>query len=303
MIELTGVSRSFRGRTGLVEALRGLSLTVAEGEFVALVGRSGCGKSTLLRLIAGLLPPSEGEITVAGERVTKARRDIAMLFQRPALLPWRSVIDNVLLPVEIFGWRRAAHRERALRLLEMAGLAGFETRLPHELSGGMQQRVSLCRSLIGDPRVMLMDEPFSALDAITREELSVELQRVHMDNGLTIVFVTHSIDEAVLLADRVVVLTPRPGRIREVINIRIPRPRPLGRNAHLEEVARCSADLHELLMERARRCRPRTWGGERAPVRRSAPAAPRTTIGHGRPQITECSGGCRARRPPGTRRR
>ncbi|GAA5063507.1 ABC transporter ATP-binding protein [Thermocatellispora tengchongensis] len=250
MIELTGVSRSFRGRTGLVEALRGLSLTVAEGEFVALVGRSGCGKSTLLRLIAGLLPPSEGEITVAGERVTKARRDIAMLFQRPALLPWRSVIDNVLLPVEIFGWRRAAHRERALRLLEMAGLAGFETRLPHELSGGMQQRVSLCRSLIGDPRVMLMDEPFSALDAITREELSVELQRVHMDNGLTIVFVTHSIDEAVLLADRVVVLTPRPGRIREVINIRIPRPRPLGRNAHLEEVARCSADLHELLMER-----------------------------------------------------
>ena len=250
MIRLAGVSRTFTGRSGTVEALRGIDLNVAEGEFVAIVGRSGCGKSTLLRLIAGLLPATDGEITVAGERVTKTRRDIAMLFQRPALLPWRSVLDNVLLPVEIFGWRRAAHRTRALELLEMVGLGGFEKRLPHELSGGMQQRVSLCRSLIGNPRVMLMDEPFSALDALTREELSVELQRVHMENSATIVFVTHSIDEAVLLADRVVVLSPRPGRIRKVVDINIPRPRTLGRNAHLEEVARCSADLHELLMER-----------------------------------------------------
>ncbi|MDP9844591.1 ABC transporter ATP-binding protein [Streptosporangium lutulentum] len=250
MIRLAGVSRTFAGRSGAVEALRGIDLNVAEGEFVAVVGRSGCGKSTLLRLIAGLLPVTEGEITVAGERVTKARRDIAMLFQRPALLPWRSVLDNVLLPVEIFGWRRAEHRGRAQELLDMVGLGGFEKRLPHELSGGMQQRVSLCRSLIGDPRVMLMDEPFSALDALTREELSVELQRLHMENSATIVFVTHSIDEAVLLADRVVVLSPRPGRIRKVVDIDIPRPRSLGRNAHLEQVARCSADLHELLMER-----------------------------------------------------
>jgi NitT/TauT family transport system ATP-binding protein len=250
MIRLAGVSRTFTGRSGTVEALRGVDLDVAEGEFVAVVGRSGCGKSTLLRLVAGLLPATEGEITVAGERVTKARRDIAMLFQRPALLPWRSVLDNVLLPVEIFGWRRSTHRARALELLEMVGLGGFEKRLPHELSGGMQQRVSLCRSLIGNPRVMLMDEPFSALDALTREELSVELQRVHMENSATIVFVTHSIDEAVLLADRVVVLSPRPGRIRKIVDIDIPRPRTLGRNAHLEEVARCSADLHELLMER-----------------------------------------------------
>jgi NitT/TauT family transport system ATP-binding protein len=173
-----------------------------------------------------------------------------MVFQRPALLPWRTVLDNVLLPVEIFGWRRAAHRERAQELLEVVGLGGFEKRLPHELSGGMQQRVSLCRSLIGDPRVMLMDEPFSALDALTREELAGELQRIHMENSATIVFVTHSIDEAVLLADRVVVLSPRPGRIRKVVDIDIPRPRSLGRNAHLEQVARCSADLHELLMER-----------------------------------------------------
>jgi NitT/TauT family transport system ATP-binding protein len=150
--------------------------------------------------------------------------------------------------VQIYGWRKTAHQQRAQELLELTGLAGFEKRMPHELSGGMQQRVALCRSLIAKPRVMLMDEPFSALDALTREELSGELQKVHMENNATIVFVTHSIDEAVLLADRVVVLSPRPGRIREIIDITIPRPRTLGRTAHLEEVARCSAELHELLM-------------------------------------------------------
>jgi NitT/TauT family transport system ATP-binding protein len=204
----------------------------------------------LLRLISGLLPTTAGQVHVAGVRVTRPRRDIAMLFQRPALLPWRTVVDNVLLPAQIFGWTKAAHRDRALELLDMAGLAGFDRRLPHELSGGMQQRVALCRSLIGRPRVMLMDEPFSALDALTREELSGELQRVHMDTGATIVFVTHSIDEAVLLADRVVVLSPRPGRVQEILDIKIPRPRTLGRTAHLDEVARCSAELHELLMAR-----------------------------------------------------
>jgi len=248
MIRLTGVSRSFAGRSGTVEALREIDLDVGDGEFVAVLGRSGCGKSTLLRLISGLLPATAGEVRMSGERVTKPRRDIAMMFQRPALLPWRSVLDNVLLPVQIFGWKKAAHRQRAHELLTMTGLTGFEKRLPHELSGGMQQRVALCRSLIANPRVMLMDEPFSALDALTREELSGELQRVHMELGTTIVFVTHSIDEAVLLADRVVVLSPRPGRIREILEIKIPRPRTLGRGAHLEEVARCSAELHELLM-------------------------------------------------------
>lgn len=248
MIRLSGVSRSFAGRSGTVEALRDIHLEVGDGEFVAVVGRSGCGKSTMLRLIAGLLPASAGEITVSGERVTAPRRDIAMMFQRPALLPWRTVLDNVLLPVQIYGWRKSAHRRRALDLLELAGLGGFEKRMPYELSGGMQQRVALCRALIANPRVMLMDEPFSALDALTREELSVELQKIHMENNATIVFVTHSIDEAVLLADRVVVLSPRPGRIREVLEIKIPRPRTLGRTEHLEEVARCSAELHELLM-------------------------------------------------------
>ncbi|ABP56309.1 ABC transporter ATP-binding protein [Salinispora tropica] len=250
MIRLSGVSRSFDGRSGRVEALRGIDLDIADGEFVAVLGRSGCGKSTLLRLIAGLLPVTAGEVTVADAPVAHPRPDVAMLFQRPALLPWRTVLDNVLLPVEIFGWKRAQHRERARQLLKLTGLAGFEKRLPHELSGGMQQRVSLCRSLIGEPRVMLMDEPFSALDALTREELSGELQRVHMETSATVVFVTHSIEEAVLLADRVVVLSPRPGRIRDIVDVSIPRPRTLGRNAHLADVARVSADLHELLAEK-----------------------------------------------------
>jgi NitT/TauT family transport system ATP-binding protein len=248
MITVSGVSRTFTGRSGTVEALRDIHLDVADGEFVAVVGRSGCGKSTLLRLVSGLLSTSAGEVTVSGEPVTRPRRDIAMMFQKPALLPWRTVLDNVLLPVQIFGWRKAAHRQRAHELLELTGLTGFDKRLPHELSGGMQQRVALCRSLIANPRVMLMDEPFSALDALTREELSGELQRVHMELGATIVFVTHSIDEAVLLADRVVVLSPRPGQIREVLDIKIPRPRTLGRTTHLDEVARCSAELHELLL-------------------------------------------------------
>ena len=250
MIRLTGVSQTFQGRSGPVEALRDINLTVREGEFVTVIGRSGCGKSTLLRLIAGLIPPSGGAVEVGDARVTKPRRDIAMMFQRPALLPWRSVLDNVLLPVEMFGWRRSAHRGRAHELLDMVGLAGFHERQPHELSGGMQQRVALARALIQRPKVMLMDEPFSALDALTREELSSELQRIHMELGATTVFVTHSIDEAVLLADRVTVLSPRPGRVKRIVEVDIPRPRTLGHNAHLEEVARCSADLHELLMER-----------------------------------------------------
>ena len=248
MIRLTDVSQTFQTRSGTVEALREINLTVHEGEFVAVIGRSGCGKSTLLRLIAGLLQPSRGDITIADTPVTKPRRDTAMMFQRPALLPWRSVLDNVLLPVEMFGWRRAQHRARALQLLDLVGVGDFAKRRPHELSGGMQQRVALCRALIQQPKVMLMDEPFSALDALTREELSTELQRIHMEQRATTVFVTHSIDEAVLLADRVVVLSPRPGRLRQIVEVNIARPRSLGRNAHLEEVARASAELHELLL-------------------------------------------------------
>jgi NitT/TauT family transport system ATP-binding protein len=248
MIQITDVSQTFQTRSATVEALREINLAVREGEFVAVIGRSGCGKSTMLRLIAGLIRPTHGAITIDDTQVTKPRRDTAMMFQRPALLPWRSVLDNVLLPVEMFGWRRAQHRARAQELLEMVGVGDFAKRRPHELSGGMQQRVALCRALIQQPRVMLMDEPFSALDALTREELSTELQRIHMERGATTVFVTHSIDEAVLLADRVVVLSPRPGRVRQIVEVNIARPRSLGRNAHLEEVARASAELHELLL-------------------------------------------------------
>jgi NitT/TauT family transport system ATP-binding protein len=251
MINLTDVSQTFNSRSGSVEALRHVDVAVREGEFLAVVGRSGCGKSTLLRLVAGLVIPTSGQVSIDGEPVRSPRRDVALMFQRPALLPWRSVLRNVMLPAEMFGWRRAESRENARRLLDLVGLSGFEKRLPHELSGGMQQRVALCRALIQRPRVLLMDEPFSALDALTREELSVELQRVHMEMGTTIVFVTHSIAEAVLLADRVMVLSSRPGQVRKVIDVDIPRPRSLGLGAHVDEVARSSAELHELLLEPA----------------------------------------------------
>ncbi|MEV4176962.1 ABC transporter ATP-binding protein [Nonomuraea sp. NPDC049709] len=247
MIRLREVSQVFRGRRGAVEALREVDLDVVDGEFVAVVGRSGCGKSTLLRLVAGLLTATSGEVRVGGEPVVRPRRDVAIMFQRPALLPWRSVLDNVLLPVEVFGWPREEHRRRAYGLLEMVGLEAFDRRLPHELSGGMQQRVALCRALIQRPRVMLMDEPFSALDALTREELSIELQQIHMEHAATVVLVTHSIEEAVLLADRVVVLTPHPGRVLTVVDVAVPRPRTLGQNAYAADLARCSAELHEVL--------------------------------------------------------
>jgi NitT/TauT family transport system ATP-binding protein len=256
MIQLDGVGQVFEGRGGQVQALDEIDLHVQENEFVTLIGRSGCGKSTLLRLIAGLLPPTSGWIKVDGEPVTGPRRDVSFMFQRPALLPWRSVVSNVMLPVEISGGDKdrdkAAYRDRAHELLELVGLQGFERRLPHELSGGMQQRVSLCRSLIRSPKVMLMDEPFSALDALTRSELSEELQRIQLELATTIVFVTHSIEEAVVLADRVVVLSPRPGRLREIVDITIPRPRTLGQNAHLTEVARISGQLHGLLIDQSR---------------------------------------------------
>jgi NitT/TauT family transport system ATP-binding protein len=241
VITLDGVAQTF----GTVHALAGIDLEVGEHEFVAVVGPSGCGKSTLLRLVAGLLEPTEGRIVVAGDEVTRPRRDVSFMFQRPALLPWRSVLSNVLLPIEIFGLGERKYRDRAHELLNLVGLGGFEKRLPHELSGGMQQRVSLCRSLIQSPRVMLMDEPFSALDTLTREELAEELQRVQLELPRAVVFVTHSIEEAVLLADRIVVLSPRPGRIHKIVDVRLPRPRALGQ-VELDQVAR---ELRGLLAE------------------------------------------------------
>ncbi|MFI5911020.1 ABC transporter ATP-binding protein [Dactylosporangium sp. NPDC051541] len=247
MIEFSGASRTFRTRSGDVEALRSIDLTIAAGEFLAVIGRSGCGKSTLLRLVAGLLRPTAGEVAVGGRPVTGPRPDVALMFQRPALLPWRSVLANVLLPLEIRGRVHPPDRDRARTLLDAVGLAGFHRRHPHELSGGMQQRVALCRALIQRPSVLLMDEPFSALDALTREELAGQLQQVHMEMRPTTVFVTHSIPEAVLLADRVAVLSHRPGRVQRIITVDIPRPRSFGHNAHLTDVAAHVAELTDLL--------------------------------------------------------
>jgi NitT/TauT family transport system ATP-binding protein len=249
VIAVEGVSKVFPARGRGQAALRAIDrvdLEVAEGELVTLVGRSGCGKSTLLRILAGLIPATEGGVTIAGRAVRGPSRDVALAFQRPALLPWRNVLQNVLLPVEILGLDKRAHRQKAEELLALVGLAGFEDRAPYELSGGMQQRVALCRALLPEPRVLLMDEPFAALDALTREELSLELQRILAERGKTIVFVTHSISEAVLLADRVVVMTPRPGRIAEVVPVDADRPRSLGM-AGSDQLALASARVHDLL--------------------------------------------------------
>ena len=209
MIRLEGVGKRFA--RGDVEALRDVSLNVAPGEFVAIVGASGCGKSTLLRLVAGLVPASSGRVVLDGTPVVGPRADTAMVFQAPTLLPWADVLRNVTFPLRLMKQAGGDTEARARALLETAGLKGFENRLPKELSGGMQQRVAICRALLQQPRVLLMDEPFGALDALTREEMSIELLRIWSGLRMAVLFVTHSISEAVLLADRVVVMSPRPG--------------------------------------------------------------------------------------------
>ena len=226
MILLSGVGKTFRGRDGSnVEALTDITLRVAAGEFVAIVGASGCGKSTLLRLVAGLVPVTLGRVEVGGTMVTEPRADTAMVFQAPTILPWADVLRNVTFPLRLMGKATRSTEDEARVLLNKAGLSGFETRLPRELSGGMQQRVAICRALLQQPRVLLMDEPFGALDALTREEMSLELLRIWAETGAAVVFVTHSISEAVLLADRVVVMSPRPGRIADIVAVELPRPR------------------------------------------------------------------------------
>lgn len=249
MIEVSHVSKIFRSHDNAVEALRDINLSIQPGEFVTLVGRSGCGKSTLLRIIAGLLPISSGEVHVDGEQMTSPQPNIGLMFQNPALLPWRTVLGNVLLPIEVMKRDVKAYRTRAGELIELTGLQGFEGRLPRELSGGMQQRVSLCRSLIQDPSLLLMDEPFAALDALTREELSVELQRVAIAQGKTVIFVTHSVDEAILLSDRIVILSPRPGQVHDVVDVDIPRPRALGESEYTERISHLRAVVHDLLFK------------------------------------------------------
>ena len=226
MIALRGVGKRYTNRAGdTVVAVDGVTLDIGADEFVTIVGASGCGKSTLLKLIGGLIAPTSGQILRGGMPVTGPSPDTGIVFQNPVLLPWRSVRDNVLFPVEILGGSRREYRAEADRLIALVGLGGFESSIPRELSGGMQQRVSICRALIHDPALLLMDEPFGALDAMTREELGMELLQVWSERRKTVVFVTHSIPEAILLADRVVVMASRPGRIVTIVEITLPRPR------------------------------------------------------------------------------
>jgi NitT/TauT family transport system ATP-binding protein len=227
-IHVDGVRHRFHGRAGVVEALAGVDLRVQPAEFLSIVGPSGCGKSTLLRLVAGLLRPTAGRIVVDGVPVERPHPEVGFVFQQPALLPWRSVVRNIALQLEMRGRDAAPYRARIAGLIRLTGLEGFEQSLPHELSGGMQQRVSLCRALVHEPTLLLMDEPFGALDAMTRETLSLELQRVWMQQRKTVLFVTHSIAEAIFLGDRVAVMTPRPGRIARTVDVALPRPRRFG---------------------------------------------------------------------------
>jgi NitT/TauT family transport system ATP-binding protein len=225
--ELTGVGKTYARNA--VRALEGISLTLTKGSFASVIGSSGCGKSTLLKVMAGLIPPTEGRVVLAGVPVRGPRRDIGMMFQQATLFPWRTTIENVLLPIEIRDGRRAAHesRERAAGLLELVGLKGFESVYPNELSGGMAQRAAICRMLVTDPAVLLLDEPFSALDELSRDFMNMELQRICMERNATAFLVTHSIAEAVILSDVVYVMSPRPGRFVEAVTIDLPRPRTL----------------------------------------------------------------------------
>ena len=225
-ITLRGVSKRYRAaRGGEVHALSEIELSVAAGEFVSIVGPSGCGKSTLLMLVSGLIPPTTGTIEVDGRAVKGAVGNIAIVFQRDVLLDWRTVLANVLLPVEIKKLDPARHRQKARDLLRSVGLGEFEEKYPAELSGGMRQRVAICRALVQDPGLLLMDEPFGALDALTREQMNLDLQRMWLRDRNTVLFITHSIEEAVLLSDRVVVMSSRPGRIADIVNNDLPRPR------------------------------------------------------------------------------
>src|SRR5438552_11823531 len=226
-IAIKQLSVYYPTRDGRVVACELIILSVSEGEFVAVISPSGCGTSTHLNVLARILLPSKGEARLRGTPITGPRRDIGVVFQSPVLLPWRSVLDNVLLPIDVQRLGRDRHLKLAMDLLSLVGLEGFERRYPWELSGGMQQRGAITRALIHDPAMLLMDEPFGALDAMTREQMNLELQRVWLERKKTVLFITHSIAQAVLLADRVLFLTPRPGPLMEDVQGKIPRPRAL----------------------------------------------------------------------------
>ena len=225
--ELTHVSKTYaRNR---VIALDDVSLTLRKGSFSSVIGSSGCGKSTLLKIMAGLIPPTKGRVVLQNQPVTGTRRDIGMMFQQATLFPWRTTIENIVLPIEIRDGRSAAEKAKvkARELLEIVGLKGFEDVFPNELSGGMAQRASICRMLITEPAVLLLDEPFSALDELSRDMMNMELQRICTEQNATAFLVTHSIQEAVILSDHIYVMKPRPGRLAEVVEVDLPRPRTL----------------------------------------------------------------------------
>jgi NitT/TauT family transport system ATP-binding protein len=226
-LRIENLRKVYATRDGEVPALDDVSFTQRRGEFLSHLGPSGCGKSTLLMMAAGLLAPSSGAVQVGGRRVDRPRTDIGIVFQSPVLLDWRTALGNVMLQAEARKMPRREAEARARKLLAAVGLDGFEDKYPHELSGGMRQRVSICRALIHNPEHLLMDEPFGALDALTRDQLVLDLQALVGERRMTVLFITHSIAEAVFLSDRVIVMTPRPGRIDCIIDIKLPRPRTL----------------------------------------------------------------------------
>jgi NitT/TauT family transport system ATP-binding protein len=246
VIGLEGVSLFYRSKNAEVHALDDVSLTATDREFVALVGPSGCGKSTLLKLISGLLPQSSGTIRVNGRPINGPTPSIGIVFQSPLLMAWRTVLENVLLQIEIRNMPVAKYQAPARDLIKLVGLEGFEHAHPHQLSGGMQQRVGLCRALIHDPDLLIMDEPFGALDALTRELMNAELQRIWIERRKTVLFITHSISEAVFLADRVLVMSPRPGRIVGEIVVDLPRPRNVA-TTELPEFVRLTREVRRHL--------------------------------------------------------
>jgi NitT/TauT family transport system ATP-binding protein len=228
LVRIAGLRKIYATKDGEeIRALEEVDLAIRDGEFISVVGPSGCGKTTLLKILAGILDRTAGEVTIAGRNLSGPSRELGVVFQAPVLLPWRTVLQNVMVPVEVQKRDRTTFEARARALLAMVDLSGFESKYPAELSGGMQQRVGICRALVHDPSFLLMDEPFGALDAMTRETMNEELQRIWAESRKTILLVTHSIPEAVYLADRVVVMTPRPGRIVDVIDVDLPRPRTL----------------------------------------------------------------------------
>ena len=223
LIDVEAVTKVYDTGDGPVESLKPLTFSILEGEFVSVVGPSGCGKSTLLKMVAGLLPPTSGSLRLAGRPIDGPQRDVGIVFQSAVLLGWRNVLDNILLQAEIRKLPMEAARQRAKALMDMAGLKGFERKYPWQLSGGMQQRASICRALLHDPAVLLMDEPFGALDAMTRERMNLELQRIWLESRKTVLLITHSIPEAVFLSDRVLVMSERPGSIAATYDINLPR--------------------------------------------------------------------------------